>query len=125
MHDTISEENNVHNHCHAFSRPFYDQTFVPRCHRRFFNHTFDQSHYPSGMIACDFYFIWQLSFVKSIPLVAPGILSTFYAIDSCHELKISLNHRNQTDVSCLQDLLKNPYIFTFFCHHTAIYSFSN
>ena len=67
----------------------------------------------------------SLASLKIIPLVAPGILSTFFSIDSYHALKISLNHRDQTEVSFLKDFSKNPYNLTYFCHHIAIYSFSN
>ena len=67
----------------------------------------------------------SLGSLKIIPLVAPGILSTFFSIDSYHTLTISLNHRDQTEVSSLKDFSKNSYTFTYFCHHTAIYSFSN
>ena len=49
----------------------------------------------------------------------------FFSIDSYHALKISLNHRDQTEVSSLNDFSKNLYTFTYFRHHTAIYSFSN
>ena len=63
--------------------------------------------------------------LKIIPLVAPSILFTFFSINSYHALKISLNHRDQTEVSSLKDLSKNSFTFTYFCHHTAIYSFSN
>ena len=63
------------------------------------NQTFYRSHYPNGMTACGFCFIWQPSFVKIIPLVASAILSTFFSIDPHHALKISLNHCDQTEVS--------------------------
>ena len=67
----------------------------------------------------------SLASLKIIPLVAPGILSTFFPINSYHALKISLNHRDQTEVSSLKDFSKNSYTFTYFRHHTAIYSFTN
>ena len=67
----------------------------------------------------------SLASLKIIPLDAPGILSTFFSIDSYHALKVGLNHRDQTEVSSLKDFSKNPYTFTYFCHHTAINSFSN
>ena len=66
-----------------------------------------------------------LASLKIIPLVAPVILSAFYSIGSDDALKLSLNCRNQMDVSSWQDFSKNPYTFTYFCRHTAIYSFSN
>ena len=58
MHATrVSEENSLHI-CHrAFARPFH----VPR----YFNQTFDRSHYPNGIIACGLCFIGQPSFVKN------------------------------------------------------------
>ena len=93
----------------------------------FFNHTFDQSHYPKGMFACDLYFIWQLSFVKKYPACcsrhsvyvfsinsSSGILSTFYSIYSYDALKISFNHRNQTDVPSLKDFSKKTLHFHLF-----------
>ena len=49
----------------------------------------------------------------------------FFSIDSYHALKISLNHRDQTENPSLKDFSKNSYTFTYFCHHTAIYSFRN
>ena len=67
----------------------------------------------------------SLASLKIISLVAAGILSTFLSIDSYHVLKISLNHRDHTEVSSLKDFSKNSQTFTYFCHHTAIYSFSN
>ena len=47
----------------------------------------------------------SLALLKIIPLVAPGILSTFFSIDS-YALKLSLNHRDQTKVSSLKDFFK-------------------
>ena len=67
----------------------------------------------------------SLASSKIISLVAPGILSTFFSIHSYHALEISLSHRDQTEVSSLKDFSKNSSTFTYFCHHTAIYSFSN
>ena len=77
------------------------------------------------MIACDLYFIWQLSFVKKYSACCSRHSVHVFSINSYHALKISLNHRNHTDVSSLKDLSKNPYTFTYFCHHTAIYSFTS
>ena len=48
-----------------------------------------------------------------------------FSVDSYHALKISLNHRDQIEVSSLKDFSKNPCTFTYFCHHTAIHSFTN
>ena len=125
MYDIVSEENSLHDHRYAFSRPFYVETFVPRCQRRYFNHTFYRSYYRNGMIACGLCFFRSLASLKIIPLVALGPLATFFPINLYHALKIRLNHRNQTDVSSLKDFSKNPYTFTYFCHHTVIYSFRN
>ena len=117
----VSEENSFHVRHHAFSRPFHAQIFAPRCERRYFNHTFHQSYYRNGMIACGLSFFCSLASLKIIPLVALGPLATFCPINLYHALKIPLNHRNQTDVSSLKEFSKNPYTFTYFCHHTAIY----
>ena len=77
------------------------------------------------MIACGLCLFCSLASLKIIPLVALGPLATFFPINLYHALKIRLNHRNQTDVSSLKDFFENPYTFTYFCHHTAIYSFRN
>ena len=61
----VSEGNSLHIRHHSFSRPFHAKIFVPRCQKRYFNQTFDRSHYPNGMIACGLCFIWQPSFVKN------------------------------------------------------------
>ena len=121
----VSEENSLHIRHHAFSRPFHAKIFVPRCQRRYFTQTLYPIQYPSGLIACGLCFFGSLVSLKIIPLVAPGILFTFFSIDSYHALKFSLNHRDQTEVSSLKDFSKNPYTLTYFCHHTAIHSFSN
>ena len=49
----------------------------------------------------------------------------FFSIDSYHALKMSLNHRNPTEISSLKDFPENPYTFTYFCHHREFYSFIN
>ena len=77
------------------------------------------------MIACDLYFIWQLSFVEKYSACCSRHSVYVFSINSYHALKIRLNHRNQTDVSSLKNFSKNPYTFAYFCHHTAIYSFRN
>ena len=71
------------------------------------------------MIACGVCFFCSLASLKITPLVALGPLATFFPINLNHSLKIRVNHRNQNDVSSLKDF----YTFTYFCHHTAIYSF--
>ena len=121
----VSEENSLHIRHHAFSRPFHAKIFVPRCQRRYFYQTFDRSHYPNGKIASNLCFIWQPSFVKNYSACCPKHSVYVFSIDSYHALTISLNHRDQTEVSSLKDFSKNPYTFTYFCYHTAIYSFSN
>ena len=40
----VSEENSLRIRHHAFSRPLHAKIFQ----------TFDRSHYPNGMIVCDF-----------------------------------------------------------------------
>ena len=52
--------------------------------------------------------------LKIIPLVAPGILSTFVLIASYHALKISLNHGDQTEVSSLNDFFQKSLHFHLF-----------
>ena len=81
----VSEENSLHVRHHAFSRSFYAQIFVPCWQRRYFNHTFDRSHYPNGMIACGLCFIWHSNFVKNYSTYCSRyILSAFLTIDSYH-----------------------------------------
>ena len=121
----VNEENSLHVRHHAFSRPFHAKIFVPRRQRRYFNQTFYLSHYPNGMIACKLCFFGSLTLLNIIPLVAPGILSTFFSIDSYDALKIVLNHRDLIEVSSFKDFSKNLCTFSYFCHHTAINSFSN
>ena len=90
------------------------------------------------MIACGLCFIWQPSFVKNYSACCSRNSVYVFSIDSYHALKISLNHHDQTEVFYLKDFstlslsksfphfpYRNPYTFTYFCHHTAIYSFSN
>ena len=84
----VSEENSFHIRHRAFSRPFHAKIFVSRCQRRYFNHTFYRSHYPNGLIACGLCLFSSLASLKIIPLVAPGILSKFFSIDSYRALKI-------------------------------------
>ena len=71
------------------------------------------------MIACEFYFIWLLSFVKIFRLVLPAFYLSFI------QLKISWDRHNPTDVSSLKDPSKNSYTLTYFYHHTAIHSALN
>ena len=63
---------------HAFFRSFYAQAFVPMCQIRYFNHTFDRRHYSNRTIAYGLCFFGSVALLKIIPLVAPGILSTFF-----------------------------------------------
>ena len=37
MHDTVSEENSLQDHHHAFLQQLYAQNFVPKCQTKFFN----------------------------------------------------------------------------------------
>ena len=64
------------------------------------------------MIACVYALFGSLASLKIISLVASGILSTFFSTDSYHALKVSLYHREKTEVSSLKDFSKNPYTFT-------------
>ena len=107
----VSEENSLHIRHHAFLRLFHAKIFVPRCQRRYFNQTFYQSHYPNSMIACVYALFGSLASLKTISLVASGILSTFFSTDSYHALKVSLYYREKTEVSSLKDFSKNPYTF--------------
>ena len=86
---------------------------------------FIQATIPTVWLRVVYALFGSLALLKIIPLVAPSILSTFVLIDSYHSLKIGLNNRDQTEVSSLKDFSKNSYTFIYFCHHTAIYSFSN
>ena len=95
----VSEQNSLHVSRHAFSRPFYAQTFVPMCQRKHFYHTFYQRLYSNRTIACVLCFIWHPSFVRNYS----GILSTFFSIHDYYALTISLNHHHQTEVSSLKD----------------------
>ena len=97
MHDARQwREQSSHSSSCIFTTIPCKKIFVPRCQRRYFNQTFYRSHYPNGMIACGLCFICQPSCVKNC--------SRGFLVDG---------------------FLKNPYTFTYFCHHTAIHSFSN
>ena len=67
----------------------------------------------------------QASFVKRYSACCSRNSAYVVSTNLYLALKIILNHRNQTDVSSLKDFSKNPYTFTYFCHYTAIYFFSN
>ena len=67
----------------------------------------------------------QPSFVKNYSACCIRNSGHVFPINLYHALKIRLNHRNETDASSLKDFSKNPYTFTYFCHHTVIYSFRN
>ncbi len=74
-----------HARLHVFSRPFHAQTFVPRCHRRSFDHTFGQSHSRLGVAFVQI-------FLKILLLVSRGILYVhFFSIDSYIALTLILN----------------------------------
>ena len=53
-----------------------------------------------------------LDSLEIIPLVAPGILSTLFSIDSYHALTVSLNRRDLTEVSSLKDFFAFCKIFS-------------
>ena len=93
--------------------------------RNSFNHTFDGSHYSNGMLCGANAFFCSLASLKIILLVAPGILSMILELIHITHWKISLNHRNQVDVSSFKNFSENPCTFIYFCHHTAVYSFND
>ena len=106
-----------------FFRPLYAQTLVAMCQRRYFDHTFDRRHYPNRTIACGLCFIWQPSFVRSYSTCCSRHSIYLFSIHYCYALTKSLNHHHRGFL--FEGFYQNPYTFTFFCHHTAIYSFSN
>ena len=65
------------------------EIFVHRCQRRYFNQTFYRCHYPNGMIACGWCFIWQASFVKNYSAFCSrhSVHVFFYRFISCIEIK--------------------------------------
>ena len=63
------------------------------------------------MIACGYALFGSLDSLEIIPLVAPGIPSTLFSIDSYHALTEGVNSRDQTEVSSLKDFRKNTYTF--------------
>ena len=115
----------LHIRHHKFPRPFHEKTLFLGVRKGILIKLFIKATIPMVWLRVVYALFGSLASLKIIPLVAPGILSTFFSIDSYHALKTSLNHRDQTEVSSLKDFSKNPYTFTYFCHHTAIYSFSN
>ena len=48
----------------------------------------------------------SLASLETIPLVAPGILSTVFSIHYYYVFTISLNHHHQTEVPSLKDFFK-------------------
>ena len=69
------------------------------CQGRYFNHTFDRMHYPNRSILCIVCALFgSLASLEIIPLVAPGILSTFFSIHSYYTLTTSLNHHHETEI---------------------------
>ena len=85
----VSEENKLHIRLHVFSRPFHGQTFLPRCRRRSFNHTFVKSHSHEDTFACGFCYIWQPRFFKD-----PFTCCSRHSIDSYIALTLILNERS-------------------------------
>ena len=69
---------------------------MPRCQRKYFNHTFEQASFHwYGLVYALF---CSPASLDIIPLVAPGILSEFFSTDSYHALTIRLNYRDQIEV---------------------------
>ena len=119
----VSEENKLHVSLHVFSRPFPAQTFVPRCRRRYFNHTFDQSHSHENTFACGFCYIWRpRSFNNSFTCCSRHSIRTLFSIDSYIALTLILNPRDQIEVSSLKDFSK---ILSLSLHGEFNYSFIN
>ena len=77
------------------------------------------------MITCDLCFIWQPNFVGKYSACCSRHSVYVFSIDLYHALTISLNHCDQIEVSSLKKFFQEPHTFTYFCHHTAIYSSSN
>ena len=101
----VSEQNSLHVCCYAFFQPFYAQTFVTMCQRRYFNHTFDRRHYSNRTIACGLCFIWQPTFFRN----SAGCSRHSIYVSSIHyyyALTIRLNHHHQTEVPSLKDFSK-------------------
>ena len=80
---------------------------------------------PMALLRVVYAFFAAYSFVKYYSACCLKNSANVFWTNSCHALKINLNHRNQTDVSRLKDCSKNPFTFTHFCHHTAIHYFNN
>ena len=83
-----------HDHRHSLSPPLYAQTFVPRCQTVIL---LIETTIPMVLLRVIYTLFGCLASLKIIPLVSPGILSTFYLIDSYHALKLSLNVPPQSD----------------------------
>ena len=122
MHDSRQWTEQSSCRRHALSWPFYAQTFVPMCQGRYFNHTFDRMHYPNRSILCIVCALFgSLASLEIIPLVAPGILSTFFF----NPFILHIDNKFKPPPWDRGFLFQNPYTFTHFCDHTPIYSFSN
>ena len=80
----VSEQNSFHVCGHAFSRPFYAQSFVPMCQRRYFDRIegililLIECIIPIVRVGLVYALFGSLASLKIIPLVAPGILYTFF-----------------------------------------------
>ena len=73
------------------------------------------------MIACGLCFIWQPSFVKNYCACCSRHSIYVFFNRFISRIEKSSNNRDQTEVSFLKDFSKNPYTFTYVCHHTDLF----
>ena len=95
------------------------------CQRRYFNHTFDRRHYPNRTIACGLCFILQPIFFRNYS--AGCSRHSVYVFFNPLLLRIDNKFKPSPSDrgSLFEGFLQNPYTFTYFCHHTAIWYFGN
>ena len=91
------------------------------CQRRYFDHTFDRRHYSNRTIACGLCFIWQPSFFRNYS--AGCSRHSIYVFFNPLLLRIDNKFKPSPSDrgSLFEGFFQNPYTFTYFCHHTAIY----
>ena len=111
----VSEQNSFHVSHHALFRPFHAQTFVPKCRRRYFTITlFIKGIIPIVRLRVVYALFGSLASLEIIPLVAPGILSTYFFIHYYYALTINLHHHHhhQTEVSSFPKSLHLHFILS-------------
>ena len=69
-------------------------------------------------------FFGSLASLKIIALLLQAFYLRFFN-RFISRIEKSLNNLDQTEVSFLKDFSKNPYTFTYFCHHTECCCFRN